>query len=223
MRGRRKGALPPRRVAALPQSVRVKRKAEAVRHGRLEAGKMDEACILWRRLDSAGHDACRLRRGDQGWVLSGAAVFAETAGVAQLRYEVQHDHDWQVLWARVQGWLGGRDLEVEILRGEGGVWRMNGAEIVAVRGGKDLDMGFTPATNTTAIRRLALGLGAQGASVAAWLDSEDWQLKPLAQTYRRSGAMEYEYGSAAHGFRADLTVEAHGLVTQYPGFWHAEG
>src|SRR5207244_2474062 len=39
--------------------------------------RMEVAAILWRRLDTPGHDACRLERSDAGWELDGTAVFRE--------------------------------------------------------------------------------------------------------------------------------------------------
>jgi len=31
--------------------------------------------VLWRRLDTPGHDVCRLEKSDAGWKLEGVAVF----------------------------------------------------------------------------------------------------------------------------------------------------
>jgi hypothetical protein len=49
----------------------------------------------------------------------------------------------------------------------------------------DVDLGFTPASNTNAIRRLDLGIGETTETIAVWLDTADWTVKPLTQSYER--------------------------------------
>ena len=123
---------------------------------------------------------------------------------------------------RQSGWVGSEDVQIQIERRADGVWLMNGETVASVSEAIDIDLGLTPATNTTAIRRLQLEVGQSADATAAWLDPSDWQLKPLDQTYHRRAADTYEYASPAHGFSAVLTVDDFGLVTDYPGIWLAE-
>ena len=178
--------------------------------------------IFWRRLDGPGHDACRLERDDAGWLINGMAVFREEGKASALRYQVRSTEDWVTREARISGWSGADPIDLVVEHLAGDKWRMNGTHIGAVKGCKDVDLGFTPATNTLAIRRLDLAPGAHAETTAAWLDPADWTLKPLTQTYTRSGDATYDYTSPAHGFEARLTVDAHGLVSDYPGLWTAE-
>ena len=183
---------------------------------------MDVEAILWRRVDVPGHDACRVWRDKDGWCLSGMAIAQEADGLCSLAYHVRHDADWQTKSAHLTGWAGTRNLDLTIQRLSDREWRVNGASVPAVAGCVDVDLGFTPATNTTALRRLALGVGQSAEVSAAWLDTKDWQLKPLAKTYRRVSEQRFDYGSAAHGFQTALTVNATGFVTDYPELWAAE-
>ncbi|WP_171133616.1 MULTISPECIES: putative glycolipid-binding domain-containing protein [unclassified Ruegeria] len=183
---------------------------------------MRTACILWQRLDVRGHDACRLDKLDDGWALRGATVFLEKKTATSINYEVRHDQDWKTQAVYVSGWAGETNLSIEIMREASGTWILNGSVAESVRGSIDIDLGFTPATNTTAIRRLNLEMGQKAQGVAAWLDTADWQLKPLEQYYLRRSQFSYEYGSPAHQFRSDLTTNSSGLVTDYPGFWTCE-
>lgn len=178
------------------------------------------ATILWRRLDLPGHDACALRFEAGEWHLEGAAVWRDRSGPAHLGYSVTCAEDWRARSARVLGQVGGRGLSLSIRRGADGAWRLNGAEVPGSHGLADLDLGFTPATNTLALNRLKVPGG--GDSAAIWLDEADWQLKPLHQTYRRMSDGRWNYRAADTGFETFLTVNRHGLVTGYPGFWTQE-
>ncbi len=178
--------------------------------------------VLWRRLDTQGHDACRLSRDGDDWVLEGAAVAAEKHALVSVSYRVVCGPDWVTKSATVTGWSNENDISLEIVRDSGGVWHCNGIEAPLLGECTDIDLGFTPATNTCAVRRLQIDVGQRRKATAAWLDDADWQLKPLQQYYLRKAEFSYEYGSPAHGFTAQLTLDENGLVTEYPGVWTVE-
>ena len=100
-----------------------------------------------------------------------------------------------------------------------GRWSVNGGDDNALAGLEDIDLGFTPASNTNAIRRLNLAEGEEAESVAVWLDTEDWNVKPLRQSYCRVGGSAYDYKSPMHDYRATLLVDDFGAVREYPGLW----
>lgn len=175
--------------------------------------------ILWRRLDVPGLDACRIERADSGWRLDGVAHFREGQTVCGISYEITHDQNWTTQSAKISGWIGQDSLNLRIRRTDSGDWFVNDALLECLGGCTDLDLGFTAATNTTAIRRLCLEPTQIADGVAAWLDTSDWRLKPLRQYYVKQSQHSYEYGSPAHGFQTLLTVNDAGLVTKYPDFW----
>lgn len=190
------------------------------RHGDLVSA------VLWRRLDRPGHDAVRLLRGGDTWRLDGAVVMAEQGIPCAFAYEVIADDAWLTRNATVRGWFGGVRIEVTIAADGRGGWSMNGVAQPQVFGCLDVDLQFTPATNTLPIRRLDLAVGTGARVRAAWLRFPDLVLEPLEQTYRRTAPDQYAYESAGGGgggsFRAMLTVNAAGLVMNYGEYWRAE-
>ena len=179
------------------------------------------AQILWRRLDLPGHDACRNWSEGPLWRIEGMAVWADPRGPAQIAYEVAAGEDWLTRSVRVMGRVGGVAISLSIHRGETGEWRVNGEAVAEVAGLPDIDLGFTPATNTLPLRRMR-AQGRQAAdTAAAWLDSEDWRIKPLPQRYERRGE-DWHYHSFRHEFETTLTVDHDGLVTAYPPLWAKE-
>ncbi|NHF72809.1 putative glycolipid-binding domain-containing protein [Paracoccus xiamenensis] len=178
-----------------------------------------QAQILWRRLDLPGHDACRIWQDGDLRLLEGVAVWQDPQGPAHLAYHVAADSDWITRSVRLQGRVGARDLTMSIHRNESGEWRLNGEALPDFTGLQDIDLGFTPATNTLPIRRLRQTRQDEASIAAVWLDTSDWALKRLPQTYRRTDA-GWHYASP--GFAADLTVDADGFVTHYPDLWTKE-
>lgn len=182
----------------------------------------DDHLVLWRRLDRGGHEAARLRLDGTVWRLTGTVVTVDDGRPCALEYAVACDALWRTREARVTGWLGRTPVAVELRAdGEGSWWR-DGAPQPAVDGCLDVDLGFSPSTNTLPIRRLALAAGA-GASVrAAWLRFPDFTLEPLEQRYTRTGESLYRYESAGGRFVAELETGAGSLVSRYGDYWRAE-
>lgn len=175
--------------------------------------------ILWRRLESAGHDACGLWAGDEGWRLAGTAVFAFPCC---LRYEVDCDSSWRTRLARISGWMGSAPVTLVIAGKPGNRWHLNGAEQPTVEGLVDVDLGFTPATNLIPLRRLALAVGQAADAPTVYLRFPELRLEPLAQRYHRLTPNQYDYQAPSEGYAAPLQVSDSGFVTQYPGLWELE-
>ncbi|MEW6765764.1 MAG: putative glycolipid-binding domain-containing protein [Pseudomonadota bacterium] len=183
---------------------------------------MCAATILWRRLDTPGHDACRLVKNDHGWQLDGTAVFLHHGAPARLDYEVRCDPHWHTRQGRVCGWLGEQLVEYDITRTSEGNWLLNGTPLPQLAGCVDLDLGFTPATNLLPLRRLALEEGQAAEAPAAWLNVATGTLECLPQRYERHAETTYGYEAPSVGYKALLTVTWRGFIRLYPDLWEAE-
>ena len=171
--------------------------------------------ILWNRLDRAGHEFCSL----DGFRLRGVALIEHEDAPCRLDYEVECDETWRTRWTRARGSVGDRRENVAITVDGEGVWRLEGAEVEAVAQCIDVDLNFSPSTNTLPIRRLQLEIGEEAEVRAAWLRFPSFELEPLVQRYRRIDEHTYQYDSGT--FSADVVVNDAGLVTSYEGFCEA--
>jgi hypothetical protein len=178
--------------------------------------------ILWRRLDFPGHEACRLQSAPSGWRLAGTAVFFHERQACRLSYIIECDVQWLTRSAVVSGWMGSRDVDVEVVRDPSGAWRLDGGECVGVLGCTDIDLNFSPSTNLLPIRRLDLAIGEAAAVRAAWLRFPSFALEPLEQSYERLAEDAYRYDSAGGRFVARIDVDPHGFPTDYAGLWVRE-
>lgn len=178
-------------------------------------------CVLWQCLDISGMDTCRFTKTPGGWQISGTAIHSEKGQINHLSYQLHCDTGWRCLFARVAGWTGATDRAVEFLLNDAGNWMVNGTALEGIDGLQDIDLGFTPATNTNAIRRLALQPGQRTETTALWLDTGDWTVKPLRQIYHRLTADRYAYVSPDHDYQTELLVDGFGIITEYPTLWRA--
>lgn len=178
--------------------------------------------ILWRRLDTAGHDACRLTEEDGVFRLQGTALFRHEDQPACLSYRISCNSQWQTLAGSVRGWVGERELRIDVARESEGTWVLNDRRIGHLAGCVDLDLGFTPATNLFQLKRIALAVGQAADVPVAWLDVDTDSLELLHQRYERRSEHGYWYEASRFGYTALLKVNAAGFVTSYPGLWEAE-
>ncbi len=178
--------------------------------------------ILWRGILMPGHEACKLYRFNEEWHLEGAAVFSYELHVCQLSYLIICDKDWRTCSARVEGWVGGRMVDIKIRVDADQCWWLNEVEVPEVRGSIDLDLNFSPSTNTIAIRRLQLPNKGTADITPAWLRFPGFSLEPLPQRYHRLEERIYRYESGGGSFVTELSVDKDGFVLDYPGIWVAE-
>jgi hypothetical protein len=93
--------------------------------------------------------------------------------------------------------------------GQGRWGEVNGGHRVDLDGGIDIALAVTPFTHTIPIRRMALDVGQEAATVLLHVDVETLGVVRAAATYRRTGPQEYAV-TTEDGVRT-ITVDDHGL------------
>ena len=171
--------------------------------------------ILWRRLDREGHEFCWL----DPFRLFGVALIVHEGVPCALDYMVVWDETWRTRSASMHGNVGESVYDIEIAATADGAWEMDGNDVEAVAGCIDVDLNFSPSTNTLPIRRSQLEVGQEAEVRSAWLRFPSFELEPLVQRYRRIEERTYEYESGS--FSAELHVNDAGLVTSYEAFCEA--
>lgn len=173
------------------------------------------ASVLWQASDG-GSELCVMDRTDRGWRLTGTVLTHDADRPMEIRYAVSVDATWATTAVAVDVSTAGGPAQAS-------------TEVAALWSGDqrppefgnclDVDLSFTPATNTLPIRRLGLDVGDEAEIEVAWLVWPDLDVRPVRQTYARLG--EYRYRYAQDDFVAEIAVDDEGLVSQYEGLWRA--
>jgi hypothetical protein len=179
---------------------------------------MSTRSILWRRFDPPGYDFGSFTVRRSGLCIRGSAIFAFRGKPVGLHYLVEGDGSGRTRRVEITGHVGSKPVAVSIAVDRARRWRIDRRASPAVEGCDDVDLSFSPCTNTLPIRRLALRRGASAAVRAAWLGFPDFKLHVLRQVYRRTSRTAYRY-STSGGFAVTLTVDGDGLVTRYGRQW----
>jgi uncharacterized protein len=174
---------------------------------------------LWRWLQGAGLERFEFLRSGNGWIMRGTIVTLADDVATEAKYELACDDSFRTTRAQVSVREPGTERSLHI-EAENGRWYENGRENPNVKGAIDIDLGWSPSTNTLPIRRLKLQIGqSSGEFHAAWVRFPELVLEPLAQEYLRLSDHLYRYSSRSGAFSADLLVDEHGVVLNYQGFW----
>lgn len=176
---------------------------------------------LWRRTDTAMFECCRLSSTGGLYFFEGTVLAPLDNEPAEIRYEIIAAANWQSLAARVRVQRGHEQKTVEISRDGLDHWSVNGTIHPEFDGLQDLDLAFSPCSNTLPIRRLSLPMGGSANVTALWLRFPQLDVKPLAQKYTRIAEFEYRYESNNGQFKADLEVDREGLVINYDQYWRS--
>ena len=155
--------------------------------------------VRWRRLDAPGFEQARFARIPIGWEVAGELEDSEGGVIAQLRYTVLCDSRWCTRSAVVEGRVDGEPMRLALAASGAGEWTREGRILEGLAGALDIDLGFTPATNTLPIRRLGLAVGESAPVRSAWLRFPGLTLETLEQTYRRESDRIYRYSAVVDG------------------------
>jgi hypothetical protein len=136
-------------------------------------------------------------------------------GPVRLEYAVELDTAWVFRALRLRS-SGGRELDVSR---DDGVWRVDGADRPDLADAVDVDLSFSPFTNTLPIRRLDLAVETAADIVTAYVDGATFEVSPDPQRYTRLAADRYVYESRDGDFHREISVDADGFVVDYPGLF----
>ncbi len=170
-------------------------------------------------LDRPGTETAALLATESGWRLSGLARIEYPEGPGVVRYRIDADRAWKTRTARIDLHLGPLARSVRIATQPDGRWHVGGMEQRDLRGCVDLDLTATAMTNTLPIRRLGLPVGSAATVPVAWMTFPDLEIHPVHQIYTRIAEDRYRYEAPHNRFSAEFTVDASGIVVDYPEYW----
>jgi uncharacterized protein len=185
--------------------------------------------VLWAPWDAPGLEHLRLDV-DDGVIRADGAIIGLSAGQAfRVGYQVTCDATWRVREAQIV--TSQPDVYSLHLRADGvGRWTTESAEpLPALDGCVDIDLSATPFTNTLPIRRLGLQPEESAEIAVVYIDAPSLEVIPVRQRYTclahspDGGRYRFEslpYPALPQGFLAELSVDADGLVEDYPPLFH---
>lgn len=181
--------------------------------------------VFWEPWSDPGFEHLCFETGRDALVADGM-ILRQAAGAPafRLRYRLKCDGSARVRAAEMRLWPGDGERDATLLSDGAGRWTDGrGRPLPALDGCLDLDIAATPFTNTLPIRRLGLRPGSAAEIAVAYVSVPDLRVTRARQRYTclraEGGGSVYLYENVDNGFRAELPVDADGIVRDYPGQW----
>ncbi|HKV30479.1 MAG TPA: putative glycolipid-binding domain-containing protein [Candidatus Dormibacteraeota bacterium] len=174
--------------------------------------------ILWQGLITPSMERFIVGSSDVGFEFSGLILQAHEESPYVVRYAIEVDAGWRTRKVEVEIEDGGQRRLSLTVDGAGN-WSHEGHRLEQVAGCIDVDLEWSPSTNTLPIRRLGLAPGKSKTVTAAWVRFPSLDVERLEQSYECLAERRYRYRSGR--FTADLAVDVDGMVLQYGVNWKA--
>jgi uncharacterized protein len=174
--------------------------------------------ILWQGLIAPSMERFVAARTETGFQLSGLILQAHQDAPYVARYSIDVDEGWHTRAVQVEVENDGQQRLA--LEGDGaGHWSRDAEQLPTLAECLDVDLEWSPSTNTLPVRRLSLALGETKVVTRAWVRFPSLEVQRLDQSYERLDERRYRYRSGR--FMADLAVDEDGMVLQYGVNWKA--
>ena len=181
--------------------------------------------VLWTPWDAPGLEHLRLEVGAEAISADGAIVAVFAGEVFRASYQIVCDAAWRVRDVRITTFHPTTSA-LHLRNDDDGYWPNTSGELLpALDGCVDIDFAATPFTNTLPIRRLDLQPGESAEVAVVYIDAPSLDVTPVRQRYTclahdaDDGLYRFEalpYAALPDGFTAELSVDANGLVRNYP-------
>ena len=139
----------------------------------------------------------------------------------EIAYRVDCDGRWHTRRVHIEvvDTETGSDRLIDFTTDGAGRWVLHGETRPDLQECVDVDLGFSPSTNTLPIRRLDLAVGESVDLRVAWVEWPSLMVHAAEQRYERLSTNRYLFRTGE--FSAVLVVGPEGLVRDYEGLWVA--
>ena len=175
---------------------------------------METILAHWRPDEIEGLERLMIFPGADGYRVRSAAIAPMIGGT----YEIDIDKDWRVR-AFTLDMIDGRKRSYR--SPELGRWQDGqGKPLPQFDGCIDIDLSFTPFTNTLPVRRVPFAKGEAREFSMLWMPSDT--LDPIVDKQRYTcltPGRTFRYEAVDGSFTADVDFDPYGLVMNYPGLF----
>jgi hypothetical protein len=175
--------------------------------------------LMWRTIEASGFEHVRVDDSHPGWdVYDSMLVREHDNQVRRGGYTLILDKEFRTLEIRIMvEQQPGSMAALHLLASGEGVWTdADERRIPELDGCIDVDIQWSPLTNTLPVRRLHLQPGEEREIEVAYIELPSLTLRRVTQRYTSLGDRSVRYATETRDFERELTLDADGFVIEYP-------
>jgi hypothetical protein len=180
-----------------------------------------ERQVMWQAWTGVSLESCRITESSAGIRAESVGLGVEAGKPWAVRYALRCDVGWRARELTVAS-LASDEGPLRLAGDGAGHWTDGaGARLPALDGCLDVDLSSTAFTNTLPIRRLGMVPGWSEEITVVYVEVPGLEVSVARQRYHclswAPDGGRYRFEDPASGFTAEITVDADGLVIEYPG------
>lgn len=176
--------------------------------------------LIWQHKESSGWEHVRVIADHPGWTVFDSILVREHDGqVLRGGYTLVTDKQWQTLEVRLMIESAPGSMEgIHLLTEGDGRWTdANENHMPELDGCLDVDIQWSPLSNTLPINRIPLQEGEEAEVQVAYISLPELRVYPARQRYQRLNDDTVRF--TTEQFQRDILVDTEGYVTEYPGLF----
>ena len=160
-----------------------------------------------------------LKSNNNTWIVSSTVIISLDKRTSyKITYNMELSSSWIVKKCQMEIEKNGSKTSLIVEHDKEKDWYINNNRQELFKSCTDLDLGFTPFTNTIPIHRLSLKIKESSTINALWVQFPSFEIKPFTQKYTRIGEKKYLYETLT-GFKAELKTNEFNFVEDYSPYW----
>jgi uncharacterized protein len=179
--------------------------------------------VVWLSLEDPGAEYVTLWQLPDGYRAQGRMAGVYEGQPARASYRLELDAGWRVRRLAAAWVAPDATHRLRLHRDAAGAWHDQNGPRPDLAGCVDVDMVWTPLTNTLPIRRLGLAAGEHREISVAYITPPALTVAPDGQRYTRLGPYRWRFDSLDSAFTAEITVDGDGLVIDYSTLFRRAG
>ncbi|OHV13937.1 putative glycolipid-binding domain-containing protein [Kushneria phosphatilytica] len=177
--------------------------------------------LFWRALEYAGTERLRVMTSAEGLLAHGVAVGRTPECPYAFDYRVRLDEQGRCRRLGLQALL--EEWRLELTSDGEGNWQLNGVDREDLAGCIDIDLAFTPFSNSLPIRRYNWSAGDTCELAVVHLTLPEMKAHPARQRYTcREPGYSFDYHNLDSGYESAIMIDGDGWVIEYPGLFRRE-
>ncbi|QIY89174.1 putative glycolipid-binding domain-containing protein [Chryseobacterium gallinarum] len=171
--------------------------------------------LIWQGIAFQSLEYFKLKEENGNHIANSRIIGRYHDSIYTIDYHITIDKDWNTLDFLIESeintvkhTLKGKKIQDE--------WEINNSMNPDLKGFIYIDISLTPFTNTLPINNLKLPVNGSQEIKVIYIDVLNNVIKPVSQQYTRIAPDTYHYDNLQTDFKADILVDADGLVVSYP-------
>lgn len=175
--------------------------------------------ILWSGIEYNSLENCLVKTSHTGAEINSVIVGGYGEKIYRVEYQIRTNQNWQTIFVEIKS-QHSNTLDYFIFESDAkGNWALNGKPANQFQGCVDVDIPLTPFTNTLPIKRLNMQKGEVSEIYVLYVDLLERKITPVRQKYIRLSDTQYHYENIPNDFEANIEVDTHGYVVDYPSLF----